>query len=135
MMATRRGRLRGTSVPAGEQPPSQLPSFLCDTHLLYTQRAPPYTHTPPTTPLSRVTHPTHGNEPVSPTGPKARIRLEKNKSFRGVCMSAVPVQWEIVCLARRVVSTEASSLFQPAIMSSVFCPMCYVSARTISDSI
>lgn len=82
VMATRRGRLRGTSVPAGEQPPSQLLSFLSDTHLLYTD-----SESLPPLECSGT------SVSVSPTQPKARIWLEKDQSFRA-CFSAISLRWE-----------------------------------------
>lgn len=119
-MATRRGRLRGTSVPAGEQPPSQLPSFLSDTHLLYTQTwqrgSPPFD--------SLMLNRTHGDEPVSLTGPKARIWLEKDESFRGVYFSVISSRLERGCPAKVVVSTKASLWVKPAIIS-----MCFITSH------
>lgn len=99
VIATKWVRLRGTSVPAGEQPTSQLPSFLSDTHLLYIARAPPPIPHPQLKRL--VLHRTHGDEPVSPSGLKARIWLEKHKSFRGVSLSTVSFRLERSCLAKR----------------------------------
>lgn len=93
-----RVRLRGTSVPAGEQPPSQLPSFLSDTHLLHTQTWQRWS--PP--PESRV-----ASNSERLTGPKARIWLEKDKSF-----TRVSFPWESGCLASDVEPAKSRFVFQ-----------------------
>lgn len=117
-MATRRGRLRGTSVPAGEQPPSQLPSFLSDTRLLYTQTWQWGSPTAPP-PESSVTSDSW-RRACFPDWTKSQDPVGKDKSFRGVCFSAVSFRWERGCLANDVVSTKASLRFNAAIMSNVF---------------
>lgn len=127
-MVTRRHRLRGTSVPAGEQTPSQLPSFLSDTHLLNTptwQSGPPQPPSPESQSYIWASFPDLDQQ--SGSGWKTIKALEVFASTRFLLDGREVALPKISCQLQPV--WDSNQQLWVTCFRNSYGPMCHISAR------